>query len=315
MLEWDDDTHCARLAHNNKRAVTFGGWEMRGFLERHRTKLLVIASVIAVYALLGFFLAPYLIKKNAIATVRDVYAAELRIEKVNVNPFVLSLRVDNVEMDDPAGNEFASLGQFFANFQLSSLFRWALTFAEIRFDVTELHVARRAAGDTNFAFLVAGDTAVADDPDADDTSIPRLVIQDFSVNEAALHWNDAVPSEPVTTTFGPVNIQVLDLSTLPQGEGQQEVVITTETAGIFSWSGSLQLNPLRSAGRASVKGSHFQLLSAYIKDELGFEAVKGNADVGLDYSIDSMADGQLDIDHRETVSRATPNSLAISAIE
>ena len=46
-------------------------------------------AVVVVYALLGFFLAPWLIKKNAIDTVREMYGAELRIEQIAVNPFVL----------------------------------------------------------------------------------------------------------------------------------------------------------------------------------------------------------------------------------
>lgn len=266
------------------------------FADRHRRMLLITAAVIAVYTLLGFAFAPWLIKKNAIESVRDLYGAELHIRKVAVNPFVLSMRVDGIEMDDPNGEPLASLDQFFINFQLSSLFRWALTFAEIRFDAPELIVNRYSVGDTNLNFLLQGTGAEEESTVAEDDAIPRLIVQNFAVNEAALQWRDAVPSEAVSTTFGPVNVQVSDLSTLPQREGQQEVVITTETAGTFSWSGTLQLNPLRSSGRASIEGSHFPLVSAYTKEPLGFEALEGNADVGLDYRIETLADGQLDID-------------------
>ena len=270
--------------------------KLRGFAERHRTKLLVITAAIAVYALLGFFLAPYLVKKNAVETVRNVYGAELRIKEVAVNPFVLSLRVDGVEMDDPSGDAFARFDQFFVNLQLSSLFRWAITFKEIRLDAPEVFIARQGPGDTNLAFLLQEKAPEESATDTEDAALPRVIVQDFAINRASMHWNDAVPREPVDTTFGPVNVQVFDLSTLPQREGQQEVVITTETTGTLSWSGTLQLNPLHSAGRATVEGSHFPLLSAYIKDALGFEAVEGYADVGLDYRIDALADGQLDVE-------------------
>jgi uncharacterized protein involved in outer membrane biogenesis len=268
---------------------------LRGFFERHRKKLVGIGAAITLYGLLGFFLAPWLIEKNAVDAVAERYAADLRIEQVAVNPFVLSLRVDGIELDDPAGNEFVSLDQVFVNFQLSSLFRRAFTFAEIRIDVPEVFLQRAEIGETNFAFLLAGETNAESQAEPSDSGIPRLLIYDFSLNEASLQWDDSVPSEPVVTTFGPVNARVQDLSTLPQGEGQQEVIITTETTGTFSWSGSLQLNPLRSSGRASVVGSHFPLTSAYIKDSIGFEAVEGEADIGLDYSIDTLDDGQLDV--------------------
>jgi hypothetical protein len=69
------------------------------------------------------------------------------------------------------------------------------------------------------------------------------------------------------------------------------VVITTETAGTLRWTGSLQLNPLRSAGHAALSGSDFPLASAYLRHQLGFDIVQGNADVDFDYSIDTAPDG------------------------
>jgi uncharacterized protein involved in outer membrane biogenesis len=265
--------------------------KLEASLHRHKKKALWIAAVVAIYAVLGFFLAPWLIKKNAIQSVQELYGAELRIEHVAVNPFVLSLRIDGLEMDDPTGAAFARLEQFYANFQISSLFRWALTFAEIRFDAPELFIARDAAGEFNLEFLLADDTEVVEE----EAGVPRFVLHELAVNAAAMHWNDAVPREPVATTFGPVNVQILDLSTLPENEGRQDVVITTETSGTFSWSGSLQLNPLRSAGQVSIKGSHFPLLSAYVRDNAGFEVVRGDAGVELDYAVDTMDDGQFQV--------------------
>jgi len=69
-------------------------------------------------------------KKNLINSIREGYSAELRLEKVEVNPFVLSLRLNGIELDDPAGAPVARVDEFFVNFQLSSLFRRAWTFDE-----------------------------------------------------------------------------------------------------------------------------------------------------------------------------------------
>jgi len=264
-------------------------------LDQHKTKALWIAVLLAVYAVLGFFLAPWIVKKNAIEYVQEQYGAELRIEHVAVNPFVLSLRVDGLQMDDPAGDAFARFDQFNANFQLSSLFRWAPTFAEVRFDAPELFIARDSAGELNLAFLLAGDEVVDEEVQEEEAGVPRFVLHELAVNAAAMHWDDAVPREPVTTTFGPVNVQILDLSTLPQNDGRQDVVITTETSGTFSWRGSLQLNPLRSAGEASIKGSHFSLLSAYIRETTGFEVVRGDAGIELNYAVDTLDDGEFQV--------------------
>jgi uncharacterized protein involved in outer membrane biogenesis len=263
---------------------------------RNRRKLWVTGAVIVAYTLLGFFFVPWLVQKIAVGAVRDQFDAELTIGKVAFNPYVLSLRLDGLSFRDPEDAPFFSADQIYINLQTSSIFRLAPTFAEIRLDAPVAHIARDTAGALNVGFLAA-EKPVEEVPEATsestDAGPPRLIVHQFVINAAALHWDDAVPPQPVDTTFGPVNISIRNLTTLPQREGQQEVVITTESTGTLSWSGSLQLNPLRSAGRAAVEGSHMELTSAYIRDALGFEIVRGHADVGFDYLADTASDGSI----------------------
>jgi uncharacterized protein involved in outer membrane biogenesis len=274
----------------------FAGRVIR-FANRHRRKLWAAGAVIVAYTLLGFFLVPWLVQKIVVDTVHDRYDAELTIGKISFNPYVLSLRLDGLSFRDPDDALFFSADQIYVNLQTSSIFRLAPTFAEIRLDAPVAHLARDAAGALNAGFLATGgpvEEASEATPESDDTGPPRLIVHQFVINAAALHWDDAVPPQPVDTTFGPVNVSIRNLNTLPQREGQQEVVITTESAGTLSWSGSLQLNPLRSAGRAAVRGSHMPLTSAYIRDALGFEIVRGHADVGFDYLVDTAGDGSIE---------------------
>ncbi|MCJ7815035.1 MAG: DUF748 domain-containing protein [Xanthomonadales bacterium] len=261
---------------------------------RNRRLILGLTAGLVAYALLGFFLAPWLVNKVAIEGVREAYGAELRIGKIAINPFVLSLRIDGLEMDHPGGAPFVRIQRIFVNFQLSSLFRWALTFRTLQVDEPEIFIARDEAGNLNLAFLLdGGDAPPEENSDLPGSAPVRLLIEEFAINSAVTHWYDEVPAEPVETTFGPVNVTVADLNTLPQREAQQDVVITTESNGTFGWSGTLQLVPLRSEGHATVTGSHTRLLSAYLRHQTGFDILRGNADIGFDYSLDTTADGSL----------------------
>lgn len=266
--------------------------KLKASVFRHRKALGYVASLVVVYALSGFFLAPWLVKKNAIESVRANLNAELRLGKVAINPFVLSLRIDNLELDDPHEAPFARINQIYLNFQLSSLFRWALTFDEFRVDAPELFIARDDTGAVNVTFLAPrSDSNTAETADGEDASLIRVLIRDFTINQSVVNWSDQVPADPVSARFGPVNVNIADLNTLPDRGGQQDVVITTETEGTLSWSGNLHLNPLRSEGHASIKGSHFPLMSAYLRHEIGFDFIDGVADVELDYRVASRADG------------------------
>ena len=70
-------------------------------------------AAVALYAALGFFLAPWLVKKNMIDSVREGYAAELRLQTVKINPFVLSLGLGGIELDDPDGTPVARIESLF----------------------------------------------------------------------------------------------------------------------------------------------------------------------------------------------------------
>ena len=219
--------------------------QLKGLANRHRKTLWVLGSVLVLYTVLGFFFVPWLVEKIAVDTVHERYAAELRMERVAFNPYALSLQIDGLSMQDPDGAPFVGADQIYVNLQLSSLFRLAATFAEIRLDAPEIHLSRSSGGVFNAGFLAnTGDTEPAEEPE--ETGMLRLIVQQLTINEAAFNWNDAVPLQPVVTRLGPVNVSVQNLNTLPQREGQQDVVITTETAGTLSWNGSLQLNPLKS---------------------------------------------------------------------
>ena len=263
--------------------------------QKYRRSLTGFAVAVAVYALLGFFLAPLLIKNTATNAVRDNLGAELELQKVTVNPFVLSLQIDGLELDDPSGNAFLDIERIFINLQLSSLFRWALTFREFHIVSPTVRLARAIDGEFNFAFLARQSTEpAADEPEAADSAPLRLLIQDFAIIDSVVDWKDDVPPEPVNTRFGPINIAISELNTLPDRTGLQDVVITTESQGTLSWNGSLQLNPLRSEGRAAIEGSHFPLISAYLKHEIGFDVDEGSVDVKLDYRVDTRPDGTLE---------------------
>ena len=264
------------------------------FSRRRKRLLTSIAVALVAYALLGFFVAPWAVKKVAINAVDQALGAELRLEKVAINPFVFSLRIDGLELDMANGEPLARVEQIFTNFQLSSLVRWAWSFAEIRFDAPEFFLIRDESGTLNLADLASNEAAPEPPADpASEATLPRLFIGEFSINDARIDWLDQVPAEAVETVFGPVSVKIAELNTLPERPGEQEVVITTETLGTLSWSGSLQLSPFASAGRAAVMGSHFPLLSAYIRHETGLDITDGEANIELDYSVLTATDGQL----------------------
>lgn len=263
---------------------------------KYRKHITGAVTAVALYALLGFFFVPWLVNKIAVESVHEQLGAGLSFEKVEFNPFVLSLRLQGLALDDRSGEPVTRIDNIFVNFQLSSVFRWAYTFSEFHIDVPQFFVVRDTNGVFNLSKLVPERPTAEAQPVNDESSLVRLLVMDFAFRDGILHWDDQYPAEPVVTRFEPITIAIQDLNTIPQRAGQQEVIITTETSGTLSWSGSLELNPFNSTGTASIKGSHFPLLSAYIRHEAGFDVVDGTADVALAYDVSTASDGTVTAD-------------------
>lgn len=255
-----------------------------------------IVSAILVYTLSGFFLAPYLLEKNLVKTMQQDFDAQLRLEKIEINPYVLSLRITGLELDNPEGAPTVRIKEIFTNFQLSSLFRLALTFDELRLSTAEVFIARDKSGNMDFAYLLpsTGDEVEGEVvADSEKSGLIQALVYNFIIEDWFITWSDQLIIDPIEARFGPINIAIKELNTVPNRAGQQTVVIATENRGVLSWTGDLQLNPLRSSGYAVIEGSHFPLASAYFRHQAGLDIVDGLADLELDYEVYKTDSGQI----------------------
>jgi hypothetical protein len=258
--------------------------------------------MILLYTLLGFFAAPLIIKNSVVGLFRDDLGRVAQIEKIEVNPYVLSLRVQGFNVSDTDDIELASFDEFFVNFQLSSLFNWAWTFSEIRLTGPYLYFERFEAGDSRLDHLLA-DFAKSRPPESanknpteEEGEAARLLIQNFSLNNGRVDVTDNVPGTPVETELAPINISIQELTTLPDRHGRQSVTIQLPDDASLQWSGSLTLAPLGSEGELVLEGLHLDPAIAYLKSTLPLESLSAKLSSRFQYSMLMDSSGELDVD-------------------
>jgi hypothetical protein len=98
---------------------------------RRWTFWLILAGVVLIYTLAGFFLVPYIVKSQARSAVSEMYGRELGIGKVRFNPFTLTLEVRDVAMPDRDGRSMLGFDLLRVDFEAISLLRRAWSFREI----------------------------------------------------------------------------------------------------------------------------------------------------------------------------------------
>lgn len=271
---------------------------------------LIAAAAIGIYALLGFFLAPWLIERTLVNTLADRANLETRIGALSLNPFALSLAADKLEIIDADGSELFAFERLYVNFELSSLFNWAWSFDEAHLIQPRLHFERFSDSATNFSALADRWAASAeplevplevpqDNPKTADSAaaLPRLMVADLQIKDGHLAISDQLPEEAFSTTLSPINLALKDFSTLPDGDSEQQVTISTESGATVAWTGRLSVNPLAVSGRVNLTGTYTPLLFRYFQDQLAlpisFEG--GEIEATLNYQVDVDETGQFSV--------------------
>jgi len=265
------------------------------WLSPRRFRFWAVVALV-VYTLGGFFLAPVLVSKLAVDGVRDSMGRELVLGDVRINPFVLSAEVDDLELRDTDGVALFALGHFRANFQLSSLFRWAWTFREIRLDAPYVLYERFAPGDDRFTRLAADMARLDTEPEpaaAEPAGLPRLLIHDLMLNDGNADVHDRVPAETVTLRAGPVSVEILELNTLPDRSGQQRVEINFADDAAILWQGSLALAPLASDGQLTLRNIPLDPVRHYLDSVIELASLSARLSLRTDYRISADADGNV----------------------
>ena len=128
------------------------GTRRRSFLKRKRFWLL---TGIVVYTLVGFFAVPAVVKTQLVTQIDQQLHRTAQVESVEFNPYALSLSIQGFDLADTDGVSLVNFEELAVNFQLSSLFRWAWTFAEIRLESPEIFYERFADGDSRLDRLIS----------------------------------------------------------------------------------------------------------------------------------------------------------------
>ena len=270
------------------------------WLNYRRKRFWVLVAAL-LYTLLGFFAAPFIIKNTAVDFFRDDLGRFAQIGKVEVNPYVMSVRVLDFELHDKDDTRLVSFDEAFVNFQLSSLFNWAWTFGEIRVNAPYFYFERLAAGDTRLDHLRAdfASSQVVESADAgskEEAGKPvRLLIHNLGIQAGRVDVRDEVPEKVVETRLAPINISIQDLSTLPGRHGEQTVTIWLPNEARLQWSGSLSLAPLDSVGELVLEGLRLDPLIAYLKPILPLENMSMKLSSAFHYHVRLDDAGDLDV--------------------
>ncbi len=273
--------------------------------------LVRLAVVFVLYTVIGFFVVPAVIKSQMLKRIPALTKRQVSVEQVKCNPYALSLTIRGFSLKEKSGEVFSSFDELYVNFQLSSIFQRKFVFDEISLKSPFAQVTYLKDGTFNFSDLLTN-AAPASKPKGPPQALPPVLIYQLSITNAGLAFADMTRKTPFQTRFQPININLTNLTTVKDKDSPYRILARDGSGEVFAWSGTVTVNPLRSAGAFRLGGLKIGNYSPYIEDFARFQVADGTVDLTADYRYDSVTN-MLDLNVSNAVVSVTKLELKDSS--
>src|SRR5690606_18400438 len=148
-----------------------------------------VLAVVAVYALLGFVVAPRVAQTQLVERLGAELGRPVAIERIEFNPFTLLLRVHGLSVSEPDGGaRFAGFDRLDADLSWRSLYRLAPVLSSVSLHRPHLRRARDEHGRYNIQDLL---DEWAARPPSEPGPTPRFSVANIVVDEGRFEFDDA----------------------------------------------------------------------------------------------------------------------------
>lgn len=249
-----------------------------------------IAGALALYALLGFWAVPQLLRHQVPQLGQSALARQASVGDVRFNPFTLRLEAADLKLAEADGAPLLGIGRLVVEMQWRSVLRRAWSFAEIRLTAPTVSLAVAPDGRFNLAQLLDTLNRRPAEPSTD-TALPRLVIEQLALEQGKLSMRDQRAG--YSNELSPIDFALSNFSTLPDQSDRHTFTAQSAGGGKLGWKGTASVNPIRASGELMLDNVSLPALGVYLKSYTRATVAAGQLSAVLPYSF-SYANGQVE---------------------
>jgi uncharacterized protein involved in outer membrane biogenesis len=242
----------------------------------------VLAALVAVYAVAGFWVAPKLLRSALLEDIPKSIGVKPTVGEIRINPFLFQLTLNDFSLAGAGGERLVGFKRLFVDFELSSLWHRAYSFANI--DLTAPYVGAAVAkdGSLNLMQLKPPAAPAAPPPQEKSATLPNLRIGSFKVSQGVANYEDRSQPDLFTARLEPINFELRDFTTGVEG-GRFTFTGSSRLGERLEWHGHLSVQPLESDGEFRIDGLLAHTLWEYLQDRVNFVVNSGSIDLAATY--------------------------------
>ncbi len=249
----------------------------------------IFIGLLLLYSILGFIFIPYFFKLQLVNLVEKNTTATVTIENVSFNPFVFSLKLNQVTFRDAQNNKLLSFELFNINIEPSSLFYGAVHIKTIKLSQPKIFLKYNK--DKTINLLNSLSLPKSKDKESQtSTTLPRIIVDKIKIEEGSLEYLDYTRKELFKFSFEDIGFSLknIDTTDMNVSDAQVRLYTTLSDGGFLDFNANVHsLKPFRVDGSIKFEASKLYTQWKYLKEELALEVADGKVFFELDYMFNS----------------------------
>ncbi len=249
--------------------------------------LVIFFSVVLVYAVLGFYVVPAVLKAKLPDIIQQETGRKASVGKIEFNPFKLFASIQDFKILEKNGKPFMGFDNLSLKINIfQSIKQLALAIDDVTLNKPTVYLAKDSKGKFNFEDMAAAKPKTKEEPKKEDGELFPLRLAKLTVKDGKLLWDDSHFAKPVSEELSPINLNISDLSTKAQSKAKLDFNLGVKSGGKLDWKANVGINPVSSEGTIVLDKLQLQkLLALALSDTATFD-LQGNELFNVDYKVD-----------------------------
>ncbi|MGD0586226.1 MAG: DUF748 domain-containing protein [Oryzomonas sp.] len=181
-------------------------------MSKRKKTALIIFAIVAALLLFTAAILPLIVRSQAVSAIGEATGRKVRIEKVSINPFTLTVTVSGLAIDEKGGGPFVSIGRLAASLSPASIYKRALILSRVSVDAPSISFARLAANRYSFNDIIERQKAK---PKKESKGEFRFSINNITLADGSVDFDDRAVAGGRKHTVRNLRIVVPFISNIP----------------------------------------------------------------------------------------------------
>jgi len=248
------------------------------------------AALLLAYTLAGFVIAPSWLARAVPDYAERYLGRRASVGDIRINPYLFSLEVSGLQLDDAPGQPLLKLGRLHVDFELSSIFGRAWTFADVALEGLELSLVIDRERRLNIMEVIERFKKLQEQEIREPSPPPGVVLERVSLSDGSVRFSDFSEEAPgdekaaaATITLSPINLTLAGVSTIPDQKGRYLLEAQIPGGGTLAWKGDATLIPLTSNGEASLRELKLASIWQFFRGKVQMAQPRGALSLSTNY--------------------------------